>query len=43
MVDHNQTNLHGLVALIIEILKMILLIEFIGALILGFHFLQYLF
>ena len=41
MVDHNQTNLHGLVALIIEILKMILLIEFIGALILGFHFLQY--
>ena len=41
MVDHNQTNLHGLVALIIEILKMILLIEFIGALILGFHFLHY--
>ena len=41
MVDHNQTNLHGLVALIIEILKMILLIEFIGALILGLRFLQY--
>ncbi|MBB6443635.1 TrkH family potassium uptake protein [Bacillus benzoevorans] len=41
MVDHNQTSLSGLVALIIEILKMILLIEFVGALVLGFHFLQY--
>lgn len=41
MVDHNQTNLSGLVALIIEILKIILLIEFIGALILGFHLLKY--
>src|SRR3954452_13396096 len=41
MVDHNQTTLHGLVALIIEILKMILLIEFIGALILGLRFLHY--
>lgn len=41
MVDHNQTNLAGLVALIREILKIILLIELIGALILGFHFLQY--
>lgn len=41
MVDHNQTNLSGLVALIIEILKIILLIEFIGALILGFHLLRY--
>ena len=41
MVDHNQTNLAGLVALIREILKIILLIELVGALILGFHFLQY--
>src|SRR3954452_22266426 len=41
MVDHNQTNLAGLVALIREILKIILLIEFVGAVILGFHFLQY--
>jgi len=41
MVDHNQSNLSGLVVLIREILIMILLIEFIGALILGFHFIQY--
>lgn len=41
MVDHNQTNLAGLVALIIEILKMILIIEFIGAVVLGFHLLKY--
>ena len=41
MVDHNQTNLAGLVALIIQILKMILIIEFIGAVILGFHLLKY--
>ena len=41
MVDHNQTNLSGLVALIKEILKIILIIEFLGALILSFHFLQY--
>jgi len=41
MVDHNQTNLAGLVALIREIIKIILLIELVGAVILGFHFLQY--
>ncbi len=41
MVDHNQTNLAGLVALIREIIKIILLIELIGAVILGFHFLNY--
>lgn len=41
MVDHNQTNLSGLVNLIIEILKIILLIELIGTLILGFYFLNY--
>ncbi|KAA9021666.1 TrkH family potassium uptake protein [Niallia endozanthoxylica] len=41
MVDHNQTNLAGLVALIREIIRIILLIELVGAVILGFHFLQY--
>lgn len=41
MVDHNQTNLSGLVSLIIEILKIILIIELAGALILGFHLIQY--
>ena len=41
MVDHNQTNLSGLVALIKEILKIILLIEFLGAFVLSFHFIQY--
>ncbi|WP_071394444.1 TrkH family potassium uptake protein [Bacillus tuaregi] len=40
-VDHNQTTLAGLVALIREILKIILLVELVGALILGFHFMQY--
>ncbi|MFE8697920.1 TrkH family potassium uptake protein [Cytobacillus sp. FJAT-53684] len=41
MVDHNQFALAGLVHLIKEIIKIIFLIEFIGALILGFHFLNY--
>lgn len=41
MVDHNQPNLAGLVALIREIIKIILLIEFVGAVILGLHFLHY--
>ncbi|MFE8703602.1 TrkH family potassium uptake protein [Cytobacillus sp. FJAT-54145] len=41
MVDHNQTSLAGLVNLIKEILKIILIIEFIGMLILGFYFLNY--
>ncbi|MBY0120948.1 TrkH family potassium uptake protein [Bacillus sp. S/N-304-OC-R1] len=41
MVDNNQYSLSGLVILIREIIKMILLIEIIGAIILGFHFLKY--
>ncbi|WP_026582248.1 TrkH family potassium uptake protein [Bacillus sp. J33] len=41
MVDHNQYALSGLVNLIKEIIKIILVIETIGALILGFHFLKY--
>ena len=40
MVDHNQSNLSGLVALMIEIIKIMLVIETIGALILGFYFLN---
>ncbi|WP_077211302.1 TrkH family potassium uptake protein [Bacillus dakarensis] len=41
MADHNQTNLAGLVLLIREILKIILLIELIGTVILGLYFLNY--
>ncbi|KOP81840.1 TrkH family potassium uptake protein [Cytobacillus solani] len=41
MVDHNQFALSGLVHLIREIIKIIFLIELIGAIILGFHFLKY--
>ncbi|ETI70750.1 TrkH family potassium uptake protein [Neobacillus vireti] len=41
MVDNNQFALSGLVHLVKEIIKIILLIELIGALILGFYFLQY--
>ena len=41
MVDHNQFALSGLVQLVREILKIILLIELLGALILGLHFLNY--
>ncbi|MEH7390572.1 potassium transporter TrkG, partial [Bacillus sp. JJ1474] len=41
MIDHNQISLSGLVHLIREIIKIILLIELLGALILGFHFLKY--
>ncbi|MED3551682.1 TrkH family potassium uptake protein [Cytobacillus praedii] len=41
MVDHNQFALSGLVHLIREIIKIIFLIELIGALVLGFHFLNY--
>lgn len=41
MVDHNQMSLAGLVHLIREIIKIILLIELIGAIVLGFHFLKY--
>jgi len=41
MVDNNQFALSGLVKLVKEILKIILLTELIGALILGSHFLRY--
>ncbi|MBS4224837.1 TrkH family potassium uptake protein [Lederbergia citrea] len=41
MVDNNQFALSGLVRLIREIIKIILLIELIGALVFGFHFLKY--
>ena len=41
MVDNNQFALSGLVQLVKEIIKIIILIELIGALILGFHFLKY--
>lgn len=41
MADHNQTNLAGLVLLTREILKIILLIELIGTIILGLYFLNY--
>lgn len=41
MIDHNQHSLSGVVHLIIEIIKIILLIELIGALILTFYFTQY--
>ncbi|AYC29057.1 TrkH family potassium uptake protein [Paenisporosarcina cavernae] len=39
--DHNQHSLAGLVNLIIEIIRILLLIEFIGAMILTFYFLKY--
>lgn len=41
MADHNQFALSGLVNLIREIIKIILVIELIGAIVLGFHFLKY--
>lgn len=41
MVDHNQTNLSGLVNLIRDILKILLLIELLGTVIFGFYFLNY--
>ncbi|MEQ2525960.1 TrkH family potassium uptake protein [Robertmurraya yapensis] len=41
MIDQNQTNLAGLVLLIKDILKIILLIELIGTVILGVYFLNY--
>lgn len=41
MVDHNQYALSGLVQLVKEIIKLMILIEVIGMLILGFHFLKY--
>ncbi|WP_394188634.1 TrkH family potassium uptake protein [Paenisporosarcina quisquiliarum] len=41
MMDHNQHSLSGVVSLIIEIIKILLLIEAIGALILSFYFTQF--
>lgn len=41
MIDHNQHSLSGVVHLIIEIIKILLLIEFIGALILTLYFTQF--
>ena len=41
MIDHNQHSLSGVVKLIIEIIKILLLIELIGALILTFYFTQF--
>ncbi|MBS4175589.1 TrkH family potassium uptake protein [Bacillus sp. FJAT-49736] len=41
MVDNNQFALSGLVKLVREILKIILLTELLGAVIFGFHFLKY--
>ncbi|TFE03690.1 TrkH family potassium uptake protein [Jeotgalibacillus sp. R-1-5s-1] len=41
MVDHNQYNLSGVVKLIIEIIKILLLIEAIGALFLSVYFTQF--
>ncbi|WP_075981135.1 TrkH family potassium uptake protein [Bacillus massilinigeriensis] len=41
MIDHNQTSLSGLVNLIKEILKIIVVIEIIGTLVLGFYFINF--
>jgi len=41
MIDHNQHSLSGVVHLIIEIIKILLLIELIGALILTLYFTQF--
>jgi len=41
MVDQNQSQLSGLVKLMRQILLIILLIELIGTIILGTHFLDY--
>ncbi|MFJ7639270.1 TrkH family potassium uptake protein [Peribacillus sp. NPDC097206] len=41
MTDQNQTNLSGLVKLLIQIIKIFVVIELIGALILGVYFLNY--
>ncbi|MEN1969644.1 TrkH family potassium uptake protein [Lentibacillus sp. N15] len=41
MLDNNQFALSGLVRLVRDILKLIFIIELIGALILGFYFLNY--
>lgn len=41
MIDHNQYNLSGVVKLIIEIIKILLLIEAIGAILLAVYFTQF--
>ncbi|TDL35238.1 TrkH family potassium uptake protein [Jeotgalibacillus sp. S-D1] len=41
MIDHNQYNLSGVVKLIIEIIKILLLIEAVGALLLAVYFTQF--
>ncbi|WP_205173802.1 TrkH family potassium uptake protein [Bacillus pakistanensis] len=41
MVDQNQSNLSGVVSLIIEILKIMIIIEAIGALLLSIYFTRY--
>ncbi|MFL0581282.1 TrkH family potassium uptake protein [Solibacillus silvestris] len=41
MIDHNQYNLSGVVALIRQIAKLLFIIEFTGALILTVHFKRY--
>lgn len=41
MVDQNQTSLSGLVILMKDILRIILIIELIGTIVLGFYFLKY--
>ncbi|PYF06495.1 TrkH family potassium uptake protein [Ureibacillus chungkukjangi] len=41
MIDHNQYNLSGVVHLLREIVKILFIIEAVGALILSMHFLQY--
>ncbi len=41
MVDQNSKTLAGLVKLMLEIFKLMLIIEFIGAIILSIHFLNY--
>lgn len=41
MIDHNQPNLSGVVKLIREIVKILLLVQFIGAIILSLYFMQY--
>ncbi|MFC7685608.1 TrkH family potassium uptake protein [Ureibacillus sp. GCM10028918] len=41
MIDHNQYNLSGVVHLLKEIVKILFIIEAIGAIILSIHFIQY--
>lgn len=41
MVDHNQSSMSGVVKLIVEIVKILLLIEAVGAIVLTVYFTQY--